>query len=294
MSIPVIEGPVETTPRWKPSVEIFVSTNRGLRKIEEPRSKGSVADQAQAWLADIAFGGRPQYWLVDVSAKDHPELVFELAGSDGVMDFRITLHFQVRVRNARLVLEQNVADLDGYFTSYLRSRIADMAKRRDIAEAHLLRRDIDQEFGFEFFDSMVEAKHLTAQVRPANPEVIADLQRAGQVAAKEKAIAADTAIKRAQLKHAATLTEGMTIHEFAHAVIMSNSPELLEAYNNLRASNADEGRRNLEVLKWLVQERVVEAHDIQKHIGLDDRSIERLVRSATGSTGDQPGLPKKP
>lgn len=294
MPIQVITGPRDTPPNWQPSVVTFVRTRRGLRQIEEPRSNGSVGDQVSAWIADKTLGGPPQYWQVDVTPRVHPELTFELAGSESVLEFRITLNFQVRVRNARLVLENNVADLEGYFTSYLRQEIAKLASQRDMSEVHLLRQDIDQTFGHksEIFDGLVEARHLTVQVRPVHAEVKADLEKSAQVKTKAKAFAADTAIKREQLRQAQQLTEGMTIQEFAYAVIMSNNPELIQSYERLRAAQEDEGIRNRKTLEWLLANKVVEAHQIQKSLGLDDASIMRLAKSATGASDDLLALPK--
>jgi hypothetical protein len=261
--------------------------------INEPRSNGSVAEQAAAWLADKAFGGKPQYWTVDLSAKPHPEIALEVTGVAGVPAFRVTLNFQIRVRNARLVLENNVSDLEGYFTAFLRQRIADLASRRDLSETERLRQEIDRQFGMgtEVCDNLVEARHLTAQVRPINEDVVADLHKAGQVSTKQKAFAADTAIKRAQIQEAAKLTEGMTIHEFAHAVILSNNPELIESYQRLLHRHNDEGLRNRETLEWLLANNVVEARQIQKYIGLDDETMERLAKSATRMRDDLGALP---
>jgi hypothetical protein len=294
VSIKVITGPLETAPAWLPSVVTFVRTRRGLRQIEEPRSNGSVADQVAAWIADKTLGGPPQYWQVDVTPKVHPEVVFELAGSDGVLEFRISLNYEIKVHNARLVLENKVDDLEGYFVAYLRREIAQLASQKDISEVRLLQAEIDKRFGGkrEIADAMVEARHLTVQVRPVDEEVKADLKKPGQIQAKAKAIAADTAIKREHLKQAAQLTEGMTIQEFAYAVIMSNNPDLIGTYERLRAAQEDEGIRNRKTLEWLLANNVVEAHQIQKSLGLDDASIKRLAKSATGAGDDLKALPK--
>jgi hypothetical protein len=280
MAIEVIKGPMETPPAWSPSVVTFVRTRMGLRELGEPRVHGTFADQAKAWLKDITMGGKPQFWQVDVSEIPHPEVKLDLSGKGGILNFDIRLHFNVRVANARAVLERNVRNLEGYFTAALRGALAPITDRYDMSQSAQLQHAILTHLGGgnRFTDDRVEALYLTVQVKPADSDAMENMKKSVLVPTQQAAIDARVQITKAEMDAFNRETGGMTIDALARAAIATGAPRLIDAYNKLHDLHMAEDQRNWERLKFLVDNKIIEPHHLEKHLGpLSPDLIRRLM-----------------
>lgn len=292
MSLNVIKGSFDSAPQWSPACVTFVSTKKGLRQLGEPRVYGSFAEQAAAWVLERTVGGRPQYWQVDITKRAHPEVQIEQSCRSGVLKFDIRLNFDVRVIDAKKVLEENIRSLDGYFNNFFSRKIARFADARDISESQLLRRDIDSHFGGgrEIKDRLVEASNLSAQVQPADKEALNHMRDVALALAKQRAIEARVIVTKAEMRAFNELTGGMTIEGLARAAITTGNPHLLEAYQNLSKLKLEEEERNFARLKFLLDNNLVEAHDLEKHLGpLGDQ----IMKALTGQTGGPTPIQKR-
>src|ERR1044072_1945260 len=171
MSLDVIKGPFDSVPAWSPSTKSFMQTSDGLRELGEPRIHGPFETQVYHLLRGIV-GRRPQFWQVDISERAHPEVRLDLLGRDGFARFNVQLLFTVRVIDATRVLQTNIRNLDGYFTSALRHEIESMARRYRATESLQFRDEILSHFGDgnKFTDDRVELARLAVEVRPVDPD----------------------------------------------------------------------------------------------------------------------------
>lgn len=292
MALEVIRGPFTEPPVWSPSTVTFVRTKLGLREIDEPRTQGTFGEHAGTWLADKMFGGRPQFWQVDLRGFAHPEVKLELFGQGGILKFDIRLNFNVRVVDAKRVLKNNVRDLDGYFTPALRKEIAPLAKSFHMAQSHQLQEAIIEHFGrgSSFSNDLVEVVHLTVQTQPANPEALKNMERLALVPTQLAAIEAEVQVTRAEIDAFDRKTGGMTVDALARAAIATGNPKLIQAYHDLRKLHEDEAQRNWQRLKFLVDEKLLEVHDLHKYLG---PLSEELINSLTRQTSMLPPPPNK-
>jgi hypothetical protein len=252
----------------------------GLRQLDEPRVGGSFGDQVGRWIAEKMIGGAPQYWQVSTGEHPHPELQLLLFGMGGILKFDIRLNFNVRVVDARRALEGNVRNLDGYFTNALREIIAPMATNYDMAQSHQLQQKIVDTLGGgnRYRNDVAEVVRLTVQAQPSDLAAFENLKKLALVPTKRAAIEADVQVTKAEMDAFYRKTGGMTIDALARAAIATNNPQLIEAYNHLQKLNIEEGERNWERLKFLVDRNLIESHDLEKHLGpLGEDVIKSLI-----------------
>jgi hypothetical protein len=290
MTVELIRGPMEAPPPWSPSVVTFVRNKMGLRELGEPLVHGSFAEQVAAWFKERTMGGKPQYWQVDITERRHPEVQLELLGKGSILKFDIRLNFNVRVVDAKLVLEENIRSVDGYFTPALRGVIAPIAHLYDMSQSAELQEDILRHLGGRnrFSNGRVEVAHLAVQVQPADPDALGFMKKKGLVPTQREAIEAEFDITEAEMTAYKRRVGGMTIDALAQAAIATGNPRLIEAYKNLRQLHIEEDERNWKRLEFLVQNKLVEPHDLEKHLGpLGDDVVKRLI-----GTAGQGGVPK--
>lgn len=280
MTMEIVKGPLSAPPPWTPSTVTFVRTKMGLRQLDEPRVGGSFGDQVGRWIAEKMIGGAPQYWQVSTGEHPHPELQLLLFGMGGILKFDIRLNFNVRVVDARRALEGNVRNLDGYFTNALREIIAPMATNYDMAQSHQLQQKIVDTLGGgnRYRNDVAEVVRLTVQAQPSDLAAFENLKKLALVPTKRAAIEADVQVTKAEMDAFYRKTGGMTIDALARAAIATNNPQLIEAYNHLQKLNIEEGERNWERLKFLVDRNLIESHDLEKHLGpLGEDVIKSLI-----------------
>jgi hypothetical protein len=89
------------------------------------------------------------------------------------------------------------------------------------------------------------------------------------------------------------MTGGMTIDALAHVAIATGNPKLVEAYNNLRKLHMDEDQRNWERLRFLVDHKLLEPHDLEKYLGpLGEDIMKSLISRASLLPGGQKQIGK--
>jgi len=282
MTLDVIRGPFTSAPRWSPSTTTFVRTRKGLREWAETRAGGSFGDQV-SWITEKIIGGTPQYWQVSTGEHPHPEVQLLLFGLGGILQFDIRLVFNVRVVDAKRALEGNVRNLDGYFTNALRAIIAPMANSYDMAQSHQLQQKIIDSLGGEnrFGNDIAEIVHLTVQVRPSDPVAFENMKKLALVPTRRSAIEADIRVTKAEMEAFHQKTGGMTIDALARAAIATGNPQLMTAYTYLQKLRVEEGERNWERLKFLIDSKLIEPHDLERHLGpLGEDVIGSLVSRA--------------
>jgi hypothetical protein len=127
---------------------------------------------------------------------------------------------------------------------------------------------------------------LTVQTYPSDPEAAENMRKLALVPTRKSAIDADVQVTKAEIDAFHQKTGGMTIDALARAAIATNNPQLIGAYEQLRRLQIEEGERNWERLKFLIDSKLIEAHDLEKHLGpLGEDVIKSLISRSNNVLG---------
>jgi hypothetical protein len=248
---PLFEGPFDKAPVRKPGTLIVAVGSRGTIALG--------AGERLTW-GERVFGGYRNFYLVDVSPKSIPG-VYVLGTNEATMSFVANVTYDVRIRDAKAIIERGVTDLSTLLSTPVKRALLQVSKRHVVKELPAARQAMQEVLETLPLDPSIERIDVSVDLKAddAAQKLLREVDEQGLKTAAIQAQGEIDKVARGNIRDLLKSTDDLLAH------MMATKDESFRTALQMKMEQAasDQERWTL-ILKALIDSKIIEPHDFHE------------------------------
>jgi hypothetical protein len=272
-----IEGAFDELPAKRPGTVIVAVGSKGAV---------CLTDGGRLTLGERWFGGYKQFYLVDTSQRELT-LTYSVASRRPTLKFDMTVVLVVRVIDPRGAVERGITNLEALFNTSILRAAAAVASKYDVQDSINAKMAVEGRLGVLPIDPAIEIVNVFVDLKP-DKDAEQMIRSAEEEDIKRESIAAQGRIDGAGRDIAKDI---LSSPDDILAQLLTTKDDHYRAALNLRLEQAaTEQQRRFEIMKALIDNKIIEPHDIHQRFPgfLDDVFQAMSPKLPKGSPGPLP------
>ncbi|MCK0207433.1 hypothetical protein MWN33_05225 [Starkeya koreensis] len=246
----LFEGPDSRLPSFRAGFVVVAAGPKGIR---------SLANGARLTWGERVFGGYNAFYYVDIGVNSYTKSIKCSSKAIGI-DFDVVVRLSFTVEEPTRVVQFGLGDPEALFGAPVHRLVADAVSRFTVDQSADAKKAVDIAFKKLAADPAVKVLNATSEVK-ADAAALPLLRTIAEEGISTMAHQATARLDKARRDEILALLDSPN-HLLAQSMI-TRDPAFREALNyKLTELNSDR-QRQIDLLKMLIAEKIIEPHDFE-------------------------------